>query len=179
MPPRNILPYAAFYASVAGLSLGYLWVNRSTLVPKARQATQWLREVSADFAQIHVIEPVKNIYTELVYREHYTLGKAETIKRQLEHSQQQFQKVFALWQNAAKVSMGEARLKELGDIDTESLRQLRLEEQVRSQRLFSNAVCAMAALESRFVTRFLGAGCGPALLDRERRPAAHAAAGDV
>ena len=75
MPPRNILPYAAFYASVAGLSLGYLWVNRSTLVPKARQATQWLREVSADFAQIHVIEPVKNIYTELVYREHYTLGK--------------------------------------------------------------------------------------------------------
>ena len=102
---RNILPYAAFYASVAGLSLGYLWVNRSTLVPKARQATQWLREVSADFAQIHVIEPVKNIYTELVYREHYTLGKAETIKRQLEHSQQQFQKVFALWQNAAKVSM--------------------------------------------------------------------------
>ena len=98
MPPRNILPYAAFYASVAGLSLGYLWVNRSTLVPKARQATQWLREVSADFAQIHVIEPVKNIYTELVYREHYTLGKAETIKRQLEHSQQQFQKVFALWQ---------------------------------------------------------------------------------
>ena len=70
-----------------------------------KEATQWLREVSADFAQIHVIEPVKNIYTELVYREHYTLGKAETIKRQLEHSQQQFQKVFALWQNAAKVSM--------------------------------------------------------------------------
>jgi hypothetical protein len=92
MPPRNPLPYVLGYAAtgalVAGLSLslslslsrslspsatgalvaGCIYYNRATLVPRARAAAGWLREVCTDFTKIHVVEPVKNIYTELVYR---------------------------------------------------------------------------------------------------------------
>jgi len=101
-----------------------------------KSAANWLWEASSDFATIHVIEPTKNIWHELVYREHFTLGKAETIKNELAYSRVQFSKVMVLWENAARTSMGEARLEELalqspdGLIDTGALRQLRLDEQV-------------------------------------------------
>jgi hypothetical protein len=87
----------------------YVYRNRATLVPQCRAAANWLREVSSDFTQIHVIEPVKNIYTELVYREHFVLGKAETIKNELAYSRVQFTKVLTLWENAARSSMGGER----------------------------------------------------------------------
>ena len=68
MPPRNPLPYVLGYAASGALVAGCIYYNRATLVPRARAAAGWLREVCTDFTKIHVVEPVKNIYTELVYR---------------------------------------------------------------------------------------------------------------
>ncbi len=68
MPPRNPLPYILGYSASAAFVAGCIYYNRATLVPRLRSAAGWLREVSTDFANVHVIEPVKNIYTELVYR---------------------------------------------------------------------------------------------------------------
>ena len=41
--------------------------------------------------------------------EHFVLGKAETIKNELAYSRVQFAKVLALWENAARTSMGGKR----------------------------------------------------------------------
>lgn len=58
-----------------------------------KSVAAWLWETTSDFATIHMIEPTKNIYVELVYHEHFTLGKAETIKNELAYSRVQFAKV--------------------------------------------------------------------------------------
>lgn len=68
MPPRNPVPYVLGYAACGVLVAGLIYYNRATLGPKLRSAASWLRDASTDFTRIHVIEPVKNIYTEIVYR---------------------------------------------------------------------------------------------------------------
>lgn len=68
MPPRNPLPYVLGYAVSGALVAGVVYYNRAALIPRLRSVASWLREVCTDFSQVHVVEPVKNIYTELVYR---------------------------------------------------------------------------------------------------------------
>ena len=68
MPPRNPLPYILGYAASGALVAGVIYYNRAALIPRLRSVASWLREVCTDFSRVHVVEPVKNIYTELVYR---------------------------------------------------------------------------------------------------------------
>eukprot|EP01043_Picozoa_sp_COSAG02_P032565 COSAG02_NODE_2181_length_9586_cov_3.262254_3_plen_219_part_00 len=80
LPPRNPLPYILGYSASAAFVAGCIYYNRTTLFPRLQSAASWLREVSKDFTTVHVVEPVKNIYTELVYR--YALRSGELLHHQ-------------------------------------------------------------------------------------------------
>ena len=75
LPPRNPLPYILGYSASAAFVAGCIYYNRATLFPRLQSAAGWLREASKDFMTVHVVEPVKNIYTELVYRYAFAFRK--------------------------------------------------------------------------------------------------------
>ena len=98
---------------------------------------KWLREAqefAADFTQTHLTDPARNIWHELYNRQHPVLGKADTIKIDLQRARADYHKIVHIWETAARASVvqyGSAEEAEtVRKLSSLQLREMRLEEQV-------------------------------------------------
>lgn len=133
-PQRRLWAYGiAWGAGLAGVGL-ILYRRRGHLIPEAAKWLQEAKEFTADFTQTHLTNPARNIWHELYNRQHPTLGKADTIKIDLQRARSDYHKIVQMWETAARASVVQYGSAEeaaaIAKLTSLQLREARLEEQV-------------------------------------------------